>query len=109
MDAEALARGTGAKLDDAVRFAGPLTAAMSLYEIDNPRRQAAFLATVSVESNKLSATEERLYYKDSARLARLYPRAFKSGDEAMPYTCHPKALGPKLYDRQGWGRGVVQL
>jgi putative chitinase len=106
---ETLARCTGAILRDAERFADPLSAAMALYAIDNPRRQAAFLATVSIESAKLTATEESLYYKDAARLCRLYPRAFKTGDEAMPYTCNPQALGAKLYDGKWHGRGLIQL
>lgn len=81
---------------------------MALYAIDNPRRQAAFLATVSVESNKLKATEEDLYYKDAARLVRLYPRAFKTGAEATPYVRNPEKLGEKLYGKY-WGRGLIQL
>jgi putative chitinase len=105
---DTLAKCTGALLKDAERFADPLTAAMALYAINTPRRQAAFLATVSIESAKLTATEENLYYKDSARLCRLYPRAFKTGDEAMPFTCNPKALGEKLYGKY-WGRGLIQL
>lgn len=108
MTPETLARCTGSTNDNAARFAGPLSASMALYAIDNPRRQAAFLSTVSVESDHLRSTEEDLYYKDSSRLVRLYPRAFKTGDEAMPYTCNPKALGEKLY--QGYhGRGLIQL
>jgi putative chitinase len=109
MDADTLARCTGAMLADAARFADPLSATMALFAIDSPRRQAAFLATVSIESKKLTATEEDLYYKDAARLARLYGRAFKSGDEAMPYVCNSKALGQKLYDGKWWGRGLIQL
>lgn len=109
MDVETLARCTGATLTNASIFAGPLSAAMALHAIDNPRRQAAFLATVSIESAKLTATEEDLYYRDSGRLARIYPRAFKTGDEAMPYTCNPKALGEKLYGGKWWGRGLIQI
>lgn len=109
MGADTLARCTGATLNDAARFADPLSAAMALFAIDTPRRQAGFLATVSIESAKLTATEEDLFYRDAARLARLYPRAFKSGDEAMPYVCNPKALGQKLYDGKWWGRGLLQL
>lgn len=108
MDAETLSRCTGATSANAARFADPLSAAMSFFAIDNPRRQAAFLATVSIESKQLSATEEDLYYKDSARLARLYPRAFKTGDDAMPYVCNAKALGALLYGKY-WGRGLLQL
>lgn len=108
MTPETLAKCTGATLHDAERFADPLSGAMALYAIDSPRRQAAFLATVSIESSRLTATEEDLYYKDAARLVRLYPRAFKTGDEAMPFVRNPKALGQKLYGRY-WGRGLIQL
>lgn len=109
MDASTLAQCTGSTMADALRFEEPLTAAMERFSIDRyPRRQAAFLATISIESQKLTKVEEGLYYKDAARLASIYKRAFKSASEAQPYTRNPKALGDLLY-KGYWGRGLGQL
>lgn len=101
-------RATGAAPANAARFTGPLKEAMQRFDITTPLRQAAFLATVGVESARLTATEEGLYYTDAARLARIYPRAFKNALVAQPYTRNPKLLGDLLY-RGYWGRGLIQL
>lgn len=108
MDAEVVARCTGSTLKDAWVYAQPLTATMERFRIDSPKRQSAFLATVAIESMNLSKVEEDLYYKDAARLARIYPRAFKNAADAQPFTRNPSGLGKLLY--QGyWGRGLIQL
>lgn len=108
MDASTIAECTGASMANALVYEEPLTTAMERFDINTPRRQAAFLATVAVESQNLSKVEEGLYYKDAARLAKIYPRAFANAQEAEPYARNPKALGQKLY--QGyWGRGLIQL
>lgn len=108
MTVEQLAKATGATQANAQRFLKPLLAAMERFQINTPVRQAAFLATVSVESARLTTTEEGLYYRDAHRLARIYPRAFKTPAEASKYVANPKGLGQLLY--QGyWGRGLIQL
>lgn len=81
---------------------------MTRFNIDSLQRQAAFLATVSVESAHLSAVEEGLYYRDAARLARIYPRAFKDAKAAEPYTHNTKGLSELLYKGYS-GRGLIQL
>lgn len=53
MDAQTLARCTGARIDRAQRFAEPLSAAMAEFGIDTPERQASFLANVGHESGGL--------------------------------------------------------
>lgn len=53
MDAQTLARCTGARFDRAQRFAEPLSAAMAEFGIDTPARQAPFLANVGHESGGL--------------------------------------------------------
>lgn len=108
MTVEQLAKATSASLVNAQRFHKPLLAAMAQFKINTPVRIAAFLATVSVESARLTVTEEDLYYRDAARLAHIYPRAFKTPVDASAYVANPKKLGQLLY--QGyWGRGLIQL
>lgn len=105
---EQLAAATSAPCGNAKVHHPHLCAAMSRFNIDSLQRQAAFLATVSVESQQLSKMEEGLYYKDAARLARIYPRAFKSAADAEPYARNPKGLGDLLY-KGYWGRGHLGL
>lgn len=103
-----LAKATGASEANAKKFYPWLLQAMRQFDINTARRQAQFLATVGVESARMTTTEEDLYYRDAARLARIYPRAFKTPVDAKPYVANAKALGQLLY--QGyWGRGLIQL
>lgn len=108
MTLEQVAKATGASRTNAAKFHPWLTQAMERFSINTSRRRAAFLATVGVESAHLTTTEEGLYYTDAARLARIYPRAFKTALAAQPYTRNPKALGQLLYGGY-WGRGLIQL
>ena len=105
---EQLASATSAPYGNAKTYHQPLLDAMGRFDICSLQRQAAFLATVSVESQQLSKMEEGLYYKDAARLARIYPRAFKSAADAEPYARNPKGLGDLLY-KGYWGRGHLGL
>ena len=105
---EQLAAATSAPYGNAKTYHQPLLDGMTRFNIDSLQRQAAFLATVSVESQQLSKMEEGLYYKDAARLARIYPRAFKSAADAEPYARNPKGLGDLLY-KGYWGRGHLGL
>lgn len=100
---------TGSTTANAEKYLAPLNAAMARFEINTPRRIAAFLATVAIESANLSAVQEGLYYTSADRLAKIFRRAF-GGDaaKALPYTRNPKALSEILY--QGFhGRGLIQL
>lgn len=105
---EQLAAATSAPYGNAQTYHPHLEAAMCRFEIEGLLRQAAFFATLAVESVNLSKTEEDLYYKDAARLARIYPRAFKDAAAALPYTRNSKGLGELLY-KGYWGRGLSQL
>ena len=109
MNSEQLQAATGATAPNAEKYLDALVFAMDHFEIDTPKRRAAFLATVSVESAKLSAVEEGLYYSDPARLATIFKTAFGGDVEAArPFSKHPAALSQKLY--QGFhGRGLIQL
>ena len=105
---EQLAAATSAPYGNAKVHHPHLTDAMTRFNIDSLQRQAAFLATVSVESQQLSKMEEGLYYRDAARLARIYPRAFKDAKAAEPYTHNPKGLSELLYKGYS-GKGLIQL
>ena len=58
MDAQTLARCTGARLDRAQMFADLLSAGMAFYGIDTPIRQSMFLPNVGHESGRLQHTTE---------------------------------------------------
>ena len=105
---EQLAAATGAPYGNAQTYHQPLLDAMGRFDICSLQRQAAFLATVSVESARLSSPEESLYYKDPDRLARIYPRAFKNAAAAAPYARNPQGLSELLY-KNYHGRGLLGL
>ena len=105
---EQLRYSTSARLDDAETYVDWLNDAMQQYQIDTHLRIAAFLATVAIESAHLRVAEESLYYLNPERLAKIFPRAFKSAQEAEPYARNPEALSEKLYDGYH-GRGLIQL
>lgn len=105
---EQLAAATSSPYGNAKVYHQHLLDGMERFNIDSLQRQAAFLATVSVESAHLSAVEESLYYKDPDRLARIYPRAFKNAAAAVPYTHNPKGLSELLYKGYA-GKGLIQL
>lgn len=109
MNTETLARATGSTFGDAAKYFLPLEEVMGRYRINSVKQRAAFLATLSVESVKLSKVEESLYYKDPARLANIYQRVFHNIPRlAEPYVRDSAKLGELLY--QGyWGRGLIQL
>lgn len=80
MDAQTLARCTGARLDRAQRFAEPLTSAMQEFGIDTPLAQAAFLANVGHESGGLhwltelwGPTEQQRRYEGRRDLGNTEP------------------------------------
>lgn len=109
MTLEELMQATSALKQDAEKYLEHLNATMERFAITSSKQQAAFLATVSIESMRLSKAEEGLYYSDPARLAKIFSRAFQGDAErAKPYIKNPKALSQILY--QGYhGRGLIQL
>lgn len=108
LTATQLAGFTQATIANAQRYVDHLNESMTRYEITTPKRVAAFTATLSVESARLTAVEEGLYYKSAERLASIYPRAFKSPKDALPYVRNPRELSRLLYDGYH-GRGLIQL
>ena len=62
MTPQQLALCTGASLSTAALWLPELTAAMQRFQIDSPKRQAAFLSQIGVESANLTALREDLDY-----------------------------------------------
>lgn len=91
------------------------------YHIDNPLRQAHFMAQISHESDGGTITEENLNYTTPQRLMQVWPSRFKSIGDAEPYVHNPKKLGSMVYNGRlgnkdgtsdGYdyrGRGLLQL
>ena len=53
-------------------FAAPLAAACERFGIDTPRRMAAFVAQCAHESRLFAALEEGLFYRDPARICKIF-------------------------------------
>lgn len=109
---------TGATHANASVYLDSALAAMARFHIEEDEQVASFLASVSVETQRLTAMEEGLYYKDPARLADLFRRVFDEDHDnkispeevtrALPYVRNPKGLSMRLYG--GFhGRGGAQL
>ena len=103
-------------------FEAPLAAACARFGIDTPQREAAFLAQIAHESRLLTALEEGLYYRDPARICKIFPSTVPNLGVAQGLACNPKALANHVYANRngnrdeasgdGWryrGRGLIQL
>lgn len=112
----------GVEPTQARQFADPLKAAMALFAIDTPQRQAAFLAQCMAESGKFTRLEENLRYTTPERIRAVFPRRVESLAEAAPLVRNPQALANRVYagrngngdeaSGDGWryrGRGLFQL
>lgn len=113
----------------AATYAGPMDDACRLFDIDNPRRVAAFVAQVAHESDLFTATEERLNYSAEglartwpARYARAGVKGNPPNDLALQLARRPELIASHTYANRmgngapesgdGWryrGRGLIQL
>ena len=95
--------------------------AMDLFNINTPLRQAAFLAQCAHESREFTTTEENLNYS-ADRLLKVFPKYFKSLEQATLYARNPRSIASYIYaNRMGngaessgdgyryRGRGYIQL
>jgi len=98
-----------------------LIAACDRFEIDTPRRMAAFIGQYSHETSGFTRLEENLYYTDPARIAQMFS-ALREVEKARAFTRQPKALANRVYANRngngseasgdGWnyrGRGLPHL
>lgn len=110
-----------ADINDCHDIADALNAAMSEFGIDNPERQAMFLAQCAHESGNFAHVEENLNYR-AETLLKVFPKYFKTMDDAQDYAKQPEKIANKVYGgRMGngpessgdgyryRGRGLIQL
>ena len=91
------------------------------YEINTPKRVAAFLAQCGHESGGFVFVSENLNYSASG-LMRVFPKYFPTLEIAKQYERNPKRIASRVYasrmgngdeaSQEGWlyrGRGIIQL
>jgi putative chitinase len=97
----------------------PLEDTFEKYEINTPKRQAAFIGQCAHESGNFKLLEENLHYS-AASLMRVWPSRFPDVDVANQYANNPEKIANKVYggrmgnteEGDGWkyhGRGLIQL
>lgn len=111
---------------DAEAWTPPLAAACASYDITAPRRLAAFLATIMIESGGLASLTESLNYRPEALLAQWPSRFTRASAQALGRTASRAAdqrgIAEAAYGGRmgngppgsgdGWqfrGRGLIQL
>ena len=98
-----------------------LEQALPDYDINTPRRIAAFVAQCAHESGGFKFLKENLNYKAES-LCRVWPRLFPNIDIARQYAQQPEKIANRAYGNRmgngpeesgdGWkycGRGLIQL
>lgn len=101
-------------------FSGPLSEAMSRFEINTTARIAPFIASVAEESDSLRRVIENLNYSAEG-LRNVFPTHFLKGDEAV-FAHNQRAIADRVYANRfgngneasgdGWryrGRGLIQI
>jgi len=99
----------------------PLQAAFTKYDINTPKRQAAFIGQCAHESGNFKTLEENLHYKAES-LMKVWPSRFPDLATAAAYANNPQRIADKVYGGRmgngteetgdGWkyhGRGLIQL
>lgn len=97
----------------------PLNTTFEKYDINTPRRQAAFIGQCQHESGNFKTLQENLHYSANA-LMRVWPSRFPDQDTADKYADNPEKIANKVYagrmgnteEGDGWkyhGRGLIQL
>jgi len=97
----------------------PLNQTFVKYDINNNKRQAAFIGQCAHESGNFKTLEENLHYKAES-LMKVWPSRFPDLDTANKFANNPEKIAIKVYsgrmgntvDGDGWkyhGRGLIQL
>ena len=101
-----------------IKWLQPLQDVMDKYEINTPKRQAAFIGQCMHESNNFKTIEENLHYSP-ARLSQVFPSRFPVVEVAKKFNT-PELIANRIYsgrmgnmeEGDGWkyhGRGLIQL
>jgi putative chitinase len=101
------------------KWEAPLQAAFDKYDINTPRRQAAFLGQCAHESGNFKTLQENLNYSAEG-LMKTWPSRFPTKEIADQYARQPAKIAGKVYNgRLGntseeeaakyLGRGLIQL
>jgi putative chitinase len=98
-----------------------LNATFEKYEINTPRRQAAFIGQCGHESSNFKVLQENLNYSAKGLVAT-WPSRFNNIEFASEYERKPEKIANKVYggradlgnteDGDGWrfsGKGLIQL
>lgn len=116
----------------ASRWLAPLCQAAAEFQINTPKRLAAFIAQTGHESMSFSRISENLYYSDAERVANIFRSDFDLNKNriiepseiefARRYTRNPEKMANYVYANQGgngneasgdgWrfrGRGLIQV
>lgn len=123
IDEQTLSDALRIPLERAAHWAPYISDAMAAFEIDSPRRMAAFLAQCAHESAHLTRWVENLNYTSAARIQEVFGRRrFPSLESAAVYVRNPSALAEAVYGGrtdlgniyQGdgalfIGRGLIQI
>ena len=105
----------------AAQWLEPLNAAMQRFNINTPKRIAAFIGQCAHESASFATLTENLNYRMEALVA-VWPRHFPTLDVAAQYHRKPEHIANRAYANRmgngpeasgdGWkyrGRGLIQL
>ena len=101
------------------KWEAPLQAAFDKYEINTPKRQAAFIGQCAHESGNFKTLQENLNYSAEG-LMKTWPSRFPTKEIADQYARQPAKIAGKVYNgRLGnaseeeaakyLGRGLIQL
>jgi putative chitinase len=102
-----------------LKWEEPLQAAFDKYDINTPKRQAAFIGQCAHESGNFKTLEENLNYSAEG-LMKTWPSRFPTLEYASQYARQPAKIAGKVYNgRLGntseeeaskyLGRGLIQL
>jgi putative chitinase len=105
----------------AAQWLEPLNAAMARFNINTPKRMAAFIGQCAHESANFATLTENLNYRMES-LVNVWPRHFPTLDVAAQYHRKPEQIANRAYANrmgngpeasgEGWkyrGRGLIQL
>lgn len=115
-----LSDATGCRIEAAEHWANVISVAMEKFDINTPKRMAAFIAQIAHESNLFTATIENLNYS-AYGLLQTFPAKFKPS-EIEAFAHKPASIANRVYANRfgngketsgdGWryrGRGLIQI